>query len=99
MKGWSELNVGDNSVSLPSVAGVQYLMGPAVAPAHPIGIYTNPRRRTGLAAVAAIAVNDGIMASSNGRAITAPVPRKNVLRPKAFFVIIIALSSFEMACY
>ena len=54
--------------------------------------------RVAAIAVAACAVKDGTIASSNGSAITAPVPRRNVRRSKAFLVIIIAISSSEMAC-
>ena len=98
MNGVRVVKEGDNSVRVPTEAGVQYLIAPAVAPAHPIGMYTNPKRRVGATAVAAEAVKDGIMASSNGSAMATPAPRRNVRRGKAFLVIIIVISSFEMVC-
>src|ERR1041385_8073709 len=97
MNGGSGLKVGDNSVIVPTLAGVQYLIAPASAPAHPIGMYTNPRRRTGATEAAALE-KDGIMASSKGNAMATPAPRRNVRRGKALLVIIIVISSSEMVC-
>ena len=59
---------------------------------HPIGMKTKPSRRTGLAAVLASGVAAGTIASSNGSAIVAPMPRRNVRRGMAFLVIIIKIS-------
>ncbi len=53
-------------------------------------MYTNPSRRTGLAAVLANAVIDGTIALRSGNATVAPIPRRNVRRGMAFFVMIIA---------
>ncbi len=47
---------------------------------------TKPSRRTGLAAVFASGVAAGTIASSNGNAIVAPTPRRNVRRGMNFFV-------------
>ena len=90
--GASGLSVGDSAVSAPPRGGVQLVM------CEPIGTYTNPSRRTGLAAVSDWAVSDGIIASSRGRATVAPMPRKNVRRASAFFVMIMMLSCSGMAC-
>jgi hypothetical protein len=60
-------------------------------------MYTNPKRRTGLA-VAAREEKDGSIASSKGRAKVTPAPRRKVRRGKAFFVMIIVISSFQMVC-
>src|SRR4029450_329036 len=49
--------------------------------------------RSGLAGVAACDVKAGIIASSSGKASTAPAPRRNVRRGRAFFVTIMGLSS------
>src|SRR5687767_2009791 len=54
--------------------------------ATPFGRYTNPRRRTGLAAVCASATRAGTIASSSGSASVAPRPRRTVRRSRAFFV-------------
>jgi hypothetical protein len=64
----------------------------------PIGMYMNPSLRTGLATVAA-RESAGIIASSKGNAKVTPAPRKNVRLASAFFVMIIAISSFEMVCF
>ena len=45
-----------------------------------MGTKTTPKRRWGLAAVFAVAVNAGTIESSSGRATVAPIPRKNVRR-------------------
>src|SRR4051794_33051251 len=87
MNGVSERSVGESSVSVSEPGGVHCAMF------EPIGMYTNPRRRTGLAGVAANAVMLGIMASSRGSASEAPAPRRKVRRGRAFFVTIIATSS------
>jgi len=42
-------------------------------------------------------VIEGTIASSNGSATVAPMPRRNVRRGSAFLVMIIVTSSFEMA--
>src|SRR6266550_8724333 len=89
INGVRELNVGDNSVRVPTVFGWNW------EKFDPMGTYMNPRRRTGFAGVAAIAVNDGTMASSKGSAKVTPTPRRNCLRGSAFFVTIIEISSFE----
>ncbi len=53
----------------------------------PIGMYTKPRRLTGLAAAGA-ADKAGIMASSTGSAIETPSPRKRLRRGRDFRVTI-----------
>ena len=53
---------------------------------QPIGMKTNPSRRTGLAAVLASGVAAGTIASSNGNAIVAPTPRRKVRRGMNFLV-------------
>ena len=55
-----------------------------------------PRRVGG---VPASAVIEGTIASSNGSASVAPRPRRNVRRGRAFFVMIIRLSSSGTACW
>ena len=93
MTGASGLSVGDSSVSAPlSPGGVQLAMS------DPIGMYTNPRRRTGFAGVCARAVIDGTMASSSGSATVAPMPLRNVRRGRAFFEMIMMLSSSGTVC-
>ena len=52
----------------------------------PCGTYTPPNRSCGFAAVFAVAVNAGTIASSRGRATVAPMPCKNVRRPSDIFV-------------
>src|ERR1700733_6766521 len=71
---------GDISNAAPSAAGVQLSM------AIPLGTYTTPRRWTGRAAVWAPADRAGTIASSNGNASVAPIPRRNVLRGSAILV-------------
>src|SRR5688572_22927015 len=79
--GASESRIKESLSSL-SPGGVQRVSS------HPIGMNTNPRRRTGLAGVLAHAVAAGIIASNNGRDSVAPMmPRRNVRRGKALFVI------------
>jgi hypothetical protein len=85
--GASELKIGESSSRL-SPGGVQRVMS------HPIGMKTKPSRRTGLAGVFASAVAAGIIASSSGRARVAPIPRRNVRRARAFFVMIMVISSW-----
>ncbi len=53
----------------------------------------------GVAAVAARAVRAGIMASSNGRAIVTPMPRKNVRRSRCFLVMNIRSPSRIPYCF
>jgi hypothetical protein len=60
----------------------------------PIGMYTNPSRRTGFAAVAKSGVRAGTIASSKGSAKDVPTPRSIVRLERAFFVTIISISSF-----
>ena len=91
--GASGLRLGDSFVSAPaSPGGVQLWM------CEPIGMYTKPSRRTGAAAVFARAVIDGTIASRSGSATVAPMPRRNVRRGKAFFEMIMMLSSSGTAC-
>src|SRR5438034_319788 len=89
LTGASELRIGESSSSFFSPGGVQRVMS------HPIGMKTKPRRRTGLAGVLASAVAAGTIASSNGSASVAPIPRRNVRRGRAFFVITIRISSVK----
>src|SRR6059036_566838 len=90
LTGSSGARIGDRSPSVPSPAGVQR------AWSHPIGMYTKPRRRTGLAGVLAWAVAAGIIASSSGSARVAWRPFRNVRLGSAFLLIIIMkISSFE----
>src|SRR5690349_4090652 len=56
---------------------------------QPIGMKTKPSRRTGLAAVLTKGVAAGTIASSNGSARVRPMPRRNVRRGMAVFVMII----------
>ena len=63
----------------------------------PIGMKVNTRRSTDPAA--GIAVRAGTIASRNGSAAVTPIPFRNVRRGSAFFVMIIAISSFERGCY
>jgi hypothetical protein len=58
----------------------------------PFGMYTNPSRRTGAAAVREVADRAGTIASRSGNATVAPIPRRNVLRGNAIFVMIICVS-------
>src|SRR3989442_8140559 len=78
LTGSSGARIGDRSPSVPSPAGVQR------AWSHPIGMYTKPRRRTGLAGVLACAVAAGIIASSSGSARVAWRPFRNVRLGSAF---------------
>jgi hypothetical protein len=61
---------------------------------QPIGMKTKPRRRTGFAAVFARGVAAGTIDSNKGSAREAPIPRRNVRRGIAFFVMIIRLFSW-----
>ena len=83
-----------NSNAAPSAAGVQSAM------MTPFGMYKNPTRATGFAAVSAAVARAGTMPSSSGSANAAPTPRKNDRRGMAFLKIIMALvaSSSEMEC-
>jgi cytochrome c biogenesis protein CcdA len=85
---FSVCRMGDSSASV-SCGGVQRLWS------HPIGMYTNPSRGTGLAGVWAHAVAAGIIASSRGNARAACAPFRNVRRGSAFFVMIMMMPSFE----
>ena len=87
LNGSIAFSVGVNSKSRPTASGVHF---PRMAP---FGMYTKPRRRTGVASVLARAVAAGIIASSKGRATVAPMPRRKVRRGINFFVMIIAISS------
>src|SRR5262245_52953967 len=59
-----------------------------------------PSRRTGLAGVFAAAVSAGTMASSNGRATAVPIPRRNIRRDKAIFVMNMPLlSTFHFSIF
>src|SRR5438128_1520927 len=89
LTGANELRIGESSSSLFSPGGVHRVIS------HPIGIKTKPNRRTGLAGVLARGVAAGTIASNNGSASVAPMPRRNVRRGMAFFVIIILISSFH----
>jgi hypothetical protein len=60
---------------------------------QPIGMKTNPRRRAGFAGVLINGVAAGTIASNNGSARVSPMPRKNVRRGMAIFVIIIVTSA------
>jgi hypothetical protein len=66
--------MGLNSKPAPVVAGVQWLGR------SPIGTNTAPKRRVGAAAVRAVAVSAGTMASNNGKASAAPIPLRTVRR-------------------
>jgi hypothetical protein len=50
----------------------------------PFGTYITPKRLTGVAGVAARAVNTGIMLSSSGNASAVPAPRNIARREIAF---------------
>src|SRR4051794_36839720 len=63
--------------------------------ATPLGRYTNPKRRTGLAGVSAIAESAGTIASSSGSARAVPIPVRNLRRGSAIFVTNI---EFLVAC-
>src|SRR6188474_2455189 len=60
----------------PTASGVNRLM------TMPCGTYTNPRRGLCFTLLA----NAGTIASSNGSATVAPSPRRNVRRPRCFWV-------------
>ena len=77
--GASESSMGD-SVSSVSPGGVQRELS------QPIGMKTNPSRRTGCAAVCASGVAAGTIDSSSGKAMVAPIPRRNVRRGMNFLV-------------
>jgi hypothetical protein len=72
--------MGDNSPNRSPPAGVQRLIS------QPMGIKTKPSLRTGRAGVRVMAVTAGIMASSSGRAMVAPMPRRKVRRGRDFLV-------------
>jgi len=65
----------------------------------PIGMNTNPKRRTGLAGVWASIVSGGTIASSKGKPTATPNPRSMVRRDRVFLVRIIPTSAFEMGCW
>src|SRR5688572_1015982 len=72
--------IGLNSKPTPRVAGVQWLGR------SPIGTKMAPNRRVGAPAVLTVAVSAGTIASSNGSARVAPIPRSIVRRDNALFV-------------
>jgi hypothetical protein len=78
-----------NSNPDPVVFGVQWLGR------SPIGTNTAPKRRGGFAAVFAVAVSAGTMASRKGSASAVPTPRRNVRRGNDSFVMNIANLSFD----
>src|SRR5262249_5560425 len=78
--GASGLRIGESSKPEPSAAGVHCSM------IAPCGRYMNPRRGLGDAAVCASAVHAGTIASSRGRPMATPAPRRNVRRDRCFFV-------------
>src|SRR5262249_42207068 len=61
------------------------------------GRYRNPMCGFGLAAVCARAVQAGTIASSSGRPIVTPAPRRNVRRERCIFVMNIGAPEPEMA--
>lgn len=77
--GASEARIGDSWSSV-SPGGVHRELS------QPIGMKTNPSRRTGWAAVFASGVAAGTIASSSGKAMVAPMPRRKVRRGMDFFV-------------
>ena len=78
------LRIGLKSKLTPVVAGVQWLGR------SPIGTKTAPNRLVGAAAVFAVAVRAGTIASSSGSESVAPRPRRTVRRESAVFVMNIA---------
>src|SRR5262249_20374802 len=70
----SGLRIAGKSKPLPVVFGVNSCM------MAPLGTYTAPKRRGGLAAALANGTNAGTMASRNGSAMAVPIPRRTVLR-------------------
>ena len=89
LSGSSGLRIGDNSSSSGEPGGVQREWS------QPIGMNTKFSRGTGLAGVLSQAVAAGTMASSSGRASDACMPRRNVRRGRAFFVMITWNSSYQ----
>ena len=59
----------------------------------PLGTNTAPKRGGGFAAVFAMAVNAGTIASRNGSATAAPIPRRNVRRGSDSFVMNMRVTS------
>ena len=88
--------MGESSKLVPSPRGFQKLTSTWFI-ATPFGRYVNPKRCTGLAAVLAASVNAGTIASNNGNATVAPMPRRNVRRANAFFVMIMVVASPPLA--
>src|SRR5262249_24467139 len=82
------LRMGVNSKSAPTFDGVQK---PGLSPS---GTNTTPNRINGLAAVFPIGVNAGTMASRNGNAIVAPIPRNTARRDMCFFIVNIAQAPY-----
>ncbi len=74
--GSSGLRMGVNSKPAPTFSGIHW------STMAPFGMYTAPNRGAGAAAVFAVAVKAGTMASRNGSATVAPMPRRNVRRGK-----------------
>ena len=70
-----------NSKSAPTFVGVQK---PGLSPR---GTKTTPKRVSGFAAVWAMGVIAGAIASRNGRATVAPMPRKTARREICFFML------------
>src|SRR6185295_13357999 len=68
------LRIGLNSKPAPVVGGVQWLGR------SPIGTKIAPNRFVGVAAVSAVRVRAGTMASSSGNDSVAPMPRSTVRR-------------------
>src|SRR5215470_14161964 len=78
--GSRDFRIGVNSKSAPAFDGVQY---PGRSPS---GTKTAPKRFSGLAAVLAVGVKAGTIASMNGSAIAVPIPRSTVRRDIYFLV-------------
>src|SRR5215470_3619354 len=72
--GSRDFRIGVNSKSASTFDGVQY---PGRSPS---GTKTAPKRFNGFAAVCAVGVNAGTIASKNGSAIPAPIPLRIVRR-------------------
>src|SRR5215471_5319770 len=84
--GSRDFRIGVNSKSAPTFVGVQY---PGLSPS---GTNTAPNRLSGFAAVFAVGVNAGTIASKKGSAMAAPMPRRIVRRDIDIFVANIVVS-------